>query len=409
MRRALAGLLAVAAIGVGSAQASDAFMVGPGDRLSVTVHRRADLSGEFRVLPGGALSLPFLGNLPVAGQSIEQIREALVRRLREDASLLDPRVSVEIAEMQAVLVSGAVRRPGQYPFQLGMTVGHALAAAGGVRQFDVEEVGARVEVMRLRERLRQGQDALGIAMVRQARLTAEAAEAEDFASPAGAVRYLPADRLRQTFEAEREILRRRRVAHDSVLAMLETQTTAYNDELRALADQDVTKSREAELLTQEGRYIENLMQRGLSPRTNRVIELARFAVQVEGERRQIQAFMARARQEIARVEQARINTVTSRQLEIASALKEAEDAIATQRVGIEEVRASLIQLREMLPAEDVPMGPRTPGALTILRVRASPPRRIEAGADTELMPGDLVEAGPDEAGSGRRLAAGAGR
>jgi exopolysaccharide production protein ExoF len=406
IRPLLAGILAAFLACAGGTRASETFVTGPGDRLSITVHRRADLSGEFRVLPGGALSLPFVGNLPVAGRSVDQIREALTQRLREDASLLDPRVSVEIAEMQPVLVTGAVRRPGQYPFQLGMTVGHALAAAGGMRRFELEEVGARVEIIRLRERLRQGQDSFGISLVRQARLVAETADAEDFAAPAATARYLPEDRLRQTVGSEREILRRRGVAHTSVIAMLATQTTAYNDEIRALADQDANKARESELLTQEGRYLDNLMRQGLSPRTNRVIELARFAVQVEGERRQIQAFMARARQEIARLEQTRINAITSRHLEIATALKEVEDSMTTLRVGIEETRTGLTQLRETLPADDVPVGARTANAITILRVRMAPTQRLEAQADTELMPGDLVDVALDDATVGRHLASG---
>lgn len=394
---------------VGLASAAEPFVLGPGDRVAVTVHRRADLSGEFRVLPGGTLSLPFIGGLPVAGRSIEEVREAVAQRLREEASLLDPRVSVEIVEMQPVLVAGSVRRPGQYPFQLGMTVGHALAAAGGLRRFELEEVGARVEVARLRERLRQGQDAMGLALVRQARLSAEAGDAETFDAPPLAARYLPEERLQQTLASEREILRRRNSAHTSLLAMLATQTEAYNDELRALEEQGATKEREGELLAQEGRYLDSLMRQGLSPRTSRVIELARMAVQVEGERRQILAYMARARQEIARIEQARINAVTQRQLEIANGLKEVEDGMVSLRVGLEESRAGLAQLRETLPAEDVPVGARAPAAITILRVRATPPRRIGAQADTPLMPGDLVEVAAEEPVPGRRLASGAAR
>ncbi len=407
------GLLLGAAMLLGlpaPAQAQHDFVVGPGDRLVVSVHRRSDLSGDFRVLPGGGLSLPFIGTMPVAGLSIEQVRQALVQRLREDASLLDPRVSVEIAEMQPVLVAGAVRRPGQFAYQLGMTVGHALAAAGGPRRLELEEVGARIEVLRLRERLRTSQDAMGLALIRRARLLAEGQDAETFDAPPEVARFLDADRITQTLEAERDILRRRNAAHTSLLAMLATQHEAYNDEIRALEAQGGTKEREAELLTQESRFIENLMRQGLSPRTTRVVELARMAIQVEGERRQILAFMARARQEIARIEQTRINSVTQRQLDIANGLKEADDSMATLRVALEESRTGLAQLNEALPADDAPLGPRGPASMTILRVRTAPAQRIAATPDTPLLPGDLVEFSVDDAApGGRRLAAGAPR
>jgi protein involved in polysaccharide export with SLBB domain len=209
----LVGLCMVGAPAVVPAQAAEPFVIGPGDKISINVHQRPDLSGEFRVLPGGALSLPFIGSLPVAGLSIEEIRDKVAQRLRQDAALLDPRVSVQIAELQPILVAGVVRRPGQYPFQLGMTVGHAVAIAGGTRRVDPEEIGGRIEIARLRELLRQSQDGLGVALIARARLAAEAQGADDFELPPDAARYLTPDRLRQSYDAEREIMRRRTAAY----------------------------------------------------------------------------------------------------------------------------------------------------------------------------------------------------
>src|SRR5262245_35354599 len=103
-RFAVLAMTALALLSGGPAVAADGFVLGPGDKLSITVHRRADLSGEFRVLPGGVVSLPFLGNVSAAGKTVEEVRDAVVQRLRDDAALLDPRVSVEIAEMQPILV-----------------------------------------------------------------------------------------------------------------------------------------------------------------------------------------------------------------------------------------------------------------------------------------------------------------
>jgi exopolysaccharide production protein ExoF len=399
----LVAAIAGAAVGdVTPATAAD-FVLGPGDKLSITVHRRTDLSGEFRVLPGGAVSLPFLGNLSVAGQTPEQVSAAVTQRLRDEASLLDPRVSVEIAEMQPILVAGPVRRPGQYPFQLGMTVGHALAAAGGTRRLELEETGVHVEIARLRERLRQGQDSYGLALLRRARWSAEAEDATAFEAPAEAALYLPRDRLQQTLESERQLLSSRSEIFNSLLAMLRAQTAALNDEIQALQENATAKAREQELLQEETRYVDSLMRRGLAPRTSRVIELARLAVQVDGERRQILSFMARARQEIARVEHTRVNAVRQRQLEAGSGMKDAEDQLATLQITLQESRSGLLQLRESLPAEAQPLGAPTAAAIAILRIRATPPQRIAADADTPLLPGDLVHFAEPAAG-GDRLA-----
>jgi protein involved in polysaccharide export with SLBB domain len=388
------------------AGAQEGFLLGPGDRVSVTVHRRADLSGEFRVLPGGALSLPFIGTVPAAGRGIDDLRQAITARMREEASLLDPRVSVEILEFQPVLVAGNVRRPGQVPYQLGMTVAHALAIAGGTRRLELEEVGARVEVQRLRERLRQAQDATGLALIRRARLSAEEAGAEDFAAPDAAARYLPEDRLAESLAAERAILARRTAAFASQITMLAAQTAAFEDEIRALQEQNASKDQEAALLEQERAYVADLMRRGLTARDARVVQLARSAVQVEGERRQILAFIARARQELARIDQARAGATIQRQLEIATGLKETADSLAELRVTIEEVRSGLAELRETLPPEDSPAGLRAPPAMTVLRVRGAEPVRLEARPETPLMPGDLLEIPSDTPEPGRRVATG---
>lgn len=405
--RAVCLVIAVtgAALAYSTSAAAEPFILGPGDKLSITVHRRADLSGEFRVLPGGAVSLPFLGNLPVAGQTPDQVRAAVAQRLRDEAALLDPRVSVEIAEMQPILVAGPVRRPGQYPFQLGMTVGHALAAAGGTRRLELEEVGAQVEIARLRERLRQGQDSFGLALLRRARWSAEAEGLREIEAPADAALYLPRERLQQTLGSERLLLRGRYEIFESLLAMLAAQTAALNDEIQALRENATAKAREQELLEEETRYVDNLMRRGLSPRTTRVIELARLAVQVDGERRQILSFMARARQEIARVEHTRINAEQQRRLEASNGIREAEDQLAALRIILQESRSGLAQLRETLPPDDQPMGAAAGFTVAILRIRATPPQRIAADADTPLLPGDLVHFTEPSAG-GERLALG---
>jgi protein involved in polysaccharide export with SLBB domain len=381
------------------ALAANGFVVGPGDKLSITVHRRSDLSGEFRVLPGGALSLPYVGNLPVAGKSVEQVREAVVQRLRDDAALLDPRVSVEIAEMQPILVTGPVRRPGQYPFQLGMTVGHALAAAGGARRVDGDEVGAQAEIVRLRERLRQAQDSYGVALLRRARWAAEARDADDLEMPPEVARYLSNERLQQTLASEREILRGRKASFHSVLAMLTAQTAALNTEVQERLENAAAKEKEAALLKQETEYVDSLMQRGLTPRTSRVIELARLKTQVDGERRQILSNIARARQEIIRLEHQRVNSATERQTESQAGMKEAEDQMAGLRVTMEEARSGLVQLSEALPADEAPLAARSLGAVTILRIRKTPAERIDADMDTPLLPGDLVDFNPGRTGA----------
>lgn len=391
---------------LGAGAAAETFRVGAGDRLSITVFRRPDLSGEFRVLPGGAVSLPFIGTMPVAGKSIDEIRQALAQRLREEASLLDPRVAVEIAEFQPILVAGDVRRPGQVPFAPGTTVGHAVASAGGIRRFNLEEIGARIEIVRLRERLRQTQETYGGLLVRRARFMAELNGADAFEPPPEVSRFLVPDRVREAREAELQMMRHRTAAYTTTLAMLTNQTGAYNEEIQALTEQSGSKDREQRTIEQEQEFVASLMRQGLTARDARVMQLSRAVIQLDGDRRQIAAFAARARQEVARIEQTRANATHQRQLEIATSLKDIDDTLAGLRVGMEEMRAGLAELRETLPGDETPIGPRSGTAYSVLRTRGGAPQRIPVEADTPLLPGDLVEVSTDAAGSDGRLPTG---
>lgn len=391
-RRGRVALIAVALLSAlvpHDAQANeDEFVVDQGDKLAIGVYRRPDLSGEFRVQPDGKLSLPFLGPVPAAGQTLDAVRAAIAQRLREDASLHETRISVELIEGRPIAVSGGVRRAGIYPFQIGMTVSHAVAAAGGKRVAELEELSGHVEAGRLRERLRQNRDALAAAQVRQARLLAERQDADSFDPPEEVRAFLLQARWDEVVNSERNLLKQRNDVVRSLTAALTNQIDAYKDEAQALTGQSAAKAREAELLIQEARYIEGLQRQGLSARTTRTIELARLSVQIEGERMQIQSYLAKARQEILRAEHTRTAASNQRQVEITQALREGTDLQHSLAVGIQETQAVLARLREALPESGAPAGEPT---YVIVRAQGALARRIDAQGQTSLRPGDLVE------------------
>ena len=51
--------------------------------------------------------------------------------LQDKKILLNPSVSVEIIEYRPIFILGEVAKPGQYPYEPGMTVLTAVAIAGG--------------------------------------------------------------------------------------------------------------------------------------------------------------------------------------------------------------------------------------------------------------------------------------
>lgn len=366
------------------------FTLGPGDRVAVSIFKRPDLSGEFRVTPAGLLSLPYVRGLPVAGLSLAEAHGAVLQRLREDAFLLDPRVMIELVEARPIFVSGDVTRPGAYPYQLGMTVLRAVASAGGMRTLELDDLNARLAVIQIGEKVRLAQQTIGLAILHRARLVTERADQNDFSLPDEARRFLSAEKSQEAMENERAQLKQRNGAFHSQLGIMTTEITGFQEEIVALTDQAAAKRREAELALQESRYVENLQRQGLTPRTARVNELQRLAVQLDGEQSQIGAAIARSRGELARIGAA-MNTLTNqREIDLLNAVKDADDTVSSAQVSIDTARTGLSQAQMAALAPEPGLATAPPATFAIDRIRPEIAERIEAQANTPVAPGDLV-------------------
>ncbi len=99
----------------------------PGDVVRVRVWREPDLSGDFAVDENGTVVLPRLGRISVAGERPAALRDRIVRGL----SVYLNHSSVEVILLRRVQILGAVRNPGLYPVDATMTLGDAIALAGG--------------------------------------------------------------------------------------------------------------------------------------------------------------------------------------------------------------------------------------------------------------------------------------
>jgi polysaccharide biosynthesis/export protein len=107
----------------------------PGDVIAVSVWKEQDLQREVLVRPDGALTFPLAGEVNVDGQTVEELRVALVERLRRFVP--DPVVTVSVKEIggNRVYVLGKVARPGEFPFSSPVDVMQALSLAGGATPF----------------------------------------------------------------------------------------------------------------------------------------------------------------------------------------------------------------------------------------------------------------------------------
>ena len=104
------------------------------DQVRVAVYKEDDMLTETRVSKTGDITLPLLGSVHVAGQTVSEAAADIRARLDKDY-IINPQVTVTIVEYapQMVTVVGEVQRAGQVaiPPQGGLDIIGAIALAGG--------------------------------------------------------------------------------------------------------------------------------------------------------------------------------------------------------------------------------------------------------------------------------------
>lgn len=101
-----------------------------GDKVRMTVFNEPALSNEYTVAADGTLSLPLIGELPVAGKNTGQVI-AMITAKYGDGYLRDPKISLDVLTYRPFYILGEVTKPGEYPFSNGLTVMKAVATAQG--------------------------------------------------------------------------------------------------------------------------------------------------------------------------------------------------------------------------------------------------------------------------------------
>jgi len=99
----------------------------PGDIIRLSVWREPTANGDYVVDERGRVSLPFLGEIEVAGQPRDLVRDRIKKAFA--ASIQD--LSMQLFFLRRIAVVGAVRVPGLYPADATMTVGDLVGLAGG--------------------------------------------------------------------------------------------------------------------------------------------------------------------------------------------------------------------------------------------------------------------------------------
>ncbi|PKF50695.1 capsular biosynthesis protein [Enterovibrio nigricans] len=128
--RQLAAILLLFIPLVANAASEDKYVLDDGDRISIKVYGEDDLSMDILLSARGQFNYPYLGRIQAAGKSVGDLQYLIAKGLRGDY-LVDPKVTVNVIQFRKFYVNGEVNHPGGYDFQPGLTVGKAIAIAGG--------------------------------------------------------------------------------------------------------------------------------------------------------------------------------------------------------------------------------------------------------------------------------------
>jgi len=118
----------------------DAYSIGIGDILEISVWKNPELSTTVPVRPDGRISVPLLNDVRAAGLTPLALRQTLTEGYREYVTA--PGVSVVVKEIHSrkVFVTGEVASPGAYDLQPRTKLMQALALAGGLTPYAKKKV-----------------------------------------------------------------------------------------------------------------------------------------------------------------------------------------------------------------------------------------------------------------------------
>ncbi|WP_398472896.1 polysaccharide biosynthesis/export family protein [Tardiphaga sp.] len=113
-----------------AASPSGAYILGPSDRVRLKVYGEPDITGEYEVDANGNVSIPLAGQVKAAGMTTKQLERNITAALAKGI-VRDPRVNVEMLAYRPFYILGEVKKSGEYPYRVGLTVLDAVATAGG--------------------------------------------------------------------------------------------------------------------------------------------------------------------------------------------------------------------------------------------------------------------------------------
>ena len=113
----------------------EAYKIGPGDSLEISIWKDEYLTRQLVVPPDGIIAFPLIGDIKVTNLTVAGLKSIVAKKIKE--YIPDATVTVMLLEARSLTASvvGKVHTPGRYPINEDTTVMHILALAGGLTEF----------------------------------------------------------------------------------------------------------------------------------------------------------------------------------------------------------------------------------------------------------------------------------
>lgn len=113
---------------------TESLLIGPGDLVQLDVIDTPELEQQVRVSDAGTVTLAFLGEMKIAGETPSAAAAFIAKGLVDKKVMKAPQVTLKIVEYatQEVSVLGQVRNPGSYAVATPQPILKVLALAGGL-------------------------------------------------------------------------------------------------------------------------------------------------------------------------------------------------------------------------------------------------------------------------------------
>lgn len=124
------------------------YLIVPEDEIGISVWREKDLTLSAKVRPDGKISFPLIGDVEVAGHTVDSVRTTMQEMIRE--YIPEAVVSVMMVDMKGMFISvvGKVNKPGASYSNRRLNVMQAISLAGGLARFAREK---KIVILRTKE------------------------------------------------------------------------------------------------------------------------------------------------------------------------------------------------------------------------------------------------------------------